>query len=251
VSGAGGARAYVTGAGRGIGRAVALALAAGGADVAIGYRERDDAAQATAAGVAELGRRAVLVRGDVGDDPAGLVDEAADALGGLDMFVACAVEAVHRPVLELTAEDWDRTMRVNARPVVLGAIAAARRMEDGAGRIVAVSSTGTHVIRNRRYAPLALAKGAVEAAVRFLAVDLAGRGITVNAVAPGPTATEAFDAMAGGEADALRARFASLTPMARMGDPADAARLIAFLCSPEAGWITGQLIFSDGGYSVA
>jgi NAD(P)-dependent dehydrogenase (short-subunit alcohol dehydrogenase family) len=250
VSAAGGARAYVTGAGRGIGRAVALALAAGGADVAIGYRERDDAAQATAAEVAELGRRAVLVRGDVGDDPAGLVDEAADALGGLDVFVACAVEAVHRPVLELTAEDWERTMRVNARPFVLGAIAAARRMEDGAGRIVAVSSTGTHVVRNRRYAPLALAKGAVEAAVRFLAVDLAARGITVNAVAPGPTATEAFDAMAGDDAAALRARFASLTPMGRMGDPADAARLVAFLCSRDAGWVTGQLVFSDGGYSL-
>jgi NAD(P)-dependent dehydrogenase (short-subunit alcohol dehydrogenase family) len=250
VSAAGGARAYVSGAGRGIGRAVALALADRGADVAIGYLRRDDAAQATAAEVVELGRRAVLVRGDVGDDPGGLVDEAADALGGLDVFVGCAVEAVQRPVLELTAEDWERTMRVNARPFVLGAIAAARHMPDGAGRIVAVSSTGTHVVRNPRYAPLALAKGAVEAAVRFLAVDLAERGITVNAVAPGPTATEAFDAMAGGETGALRERFAALTPMGRMGAPADAARLVAFLCSPEAGWVTGQLIFSDGGYSL-
>jgi 3-oxoacyl-[acyl-carrier protein] reductase len=250
VSGAGGARAYVTGAGRGIGRAVALQLAADGADVAIGYLRRDDAARATAAEVAELGRRAVLVRGDVGDDPAWLVDEAAEALGGLDAFVACAVEAVHKHVLELTAEDWERTMRVNARPFVLGSIAAAGRMADGAGRIVALSSTGTHVVRNRRYAPLALAKGAVEAAVRFLAVELAARGITVNAVAPGPTATEAFDAMAGGEAPALRERFATLTPMGRMGTPADAAALVAFLCSPAAGWVTGQLIFSDGGYAL-
>ena len=85
-------------------------------------------------------------------------------------------------------------MRVNARPFVLGAIAAARHMTAG-GRIVAVSSTGTHRVRNRAYAPLALAKGAVEAAVRFLAVELAPREITVNAVAPGPTATEAFEAM--------------------------------------------------------
>ena len=250
MSAAGGARAYVTGAGRGIGRAVALQLAADGADVAIGYLRRDDAAQATAAEVAELGRRAVLVRGDVGDDPAGLVDEAAEALGGLDVFVASAVEALPKPVLELTAEDWDRTMRVNARPFVLGAIAAAGRMADGAGRIVALSSTGTHVVRNRRYAPLALAKGAVEAAVRFLAVDLAARGITVNAVAPGPTATEAFDAMAQGDAAALRARLCAVTPMGRLGEPADAARLVAFLCSPDAGWITGQLVFSDGGYSL-
>jgi NAD(P)-dependent dehydrogenase (short-subunit alcohol dehydrogenase family) len=139
---------------------------------------------------------------------------------------------------------------VNARGVVLGASTAAARMEDGRGRIVAVSSTGTHVVRNRRYAPLALAKGAVEAAVRFLAVELAERGIAVNAVAPGPTATEAFDTMAGGEATALRERFAALTPMGRMGTPADAAALIAFLCSPAAGWITGQLVFSDGGYAL-
>jgi 3-oxoacyl-[acyl-carrier protein] reductase len=250
AAGARPARAYVTGASRGIGRAVALALAAEGFDVAIGYARREDAARAVAHEIEALGRGAVLVAGDVGDDPAALVDRAADSLGGLDAFVACAVEAVQGPIVSLTADDWDRTMRVNARAVVFGAIAAAARMEDGRGRIVAVSSTGTHVIRNRRYAPLALAKGAVEAAVRFLAVELAERGITANAVAPGPTATEAFDAMAAGEGAALRERLASITPMGRLGTPADAAALVAFLCSPAAGWVTGQLIFSDGGYAL-
>ena len=163
------------------------------------------------------------------------------------IFVACAVEPIRRPILELTADEFDRTMRVNARPFVLGAIAAARHMTTG-GRIVAVSSTGTHRVRNRAYAPVALAKCAAEAAVRFLAVELAPREITVNAVAPGPTATEAFDAM--GE-EGLRERLTAATPMGRMGEPADAARLIAWLCSPEAGWVTGQLIFSDGGYLLA
>ncbi len=215
-------RAYVTGGSRGIGRAVADALIARGDEVVIGSR-RD---------------------GDVADDPAALVDEAAARLGGLDAFVACAVAPIRKPILELDADDFDRTRRVNARPFVLGSIAAARHMTVG-GRIVAVSSTGTHRVRNRAYAPLALAKGAVEAAVRFLAVELAEQGITVNAVAPGPTNTEAFEAMGD---EGLRERLVAATPMGRMGEPADAARLIAWLCSPEAGWVTGQLIFSDGGY---
>lgn len=218
-------KAYVTGGSRGIGRAVVDALIARGDEVVIGSRRY----------------------GDVGDDPAGLVDRAANELGGLDVFVHCAVEPIRKPILELEADDFDRTMRVNARPFVLGAIAAARHMSPG-GRIVAVSSTGTHRARNRAYAPLALAKGAVEASVRFLAVELAEREITVNAVAPGPTATEAFEAM--GE-EGLKERLIAATPMARMGEPADAARLIAWLCSPEAGWVTGQLIFSDGGYLLA
>jgi 3-oxoacyl-[acyl-carrier protein] reductase len=228
-------KAFITGGSRGIGRAVAEALIARGDEVAIGCRGEADVAGAR------------VVRGDVGDDPVALVDAAAAALGGLDAFVNCAVEPIPIPILEVGAEAFDRTMRLNARPFVLGAVAAARHMTAG-GRIVAVSSTGTHKVRNRAYAPLALAKGAVEAAVRFLAVELAERQITVNAVAPGPTDTEAFTAMGD---EGLRERLVGATPMGRMGEPADAARLIAFLCSPEAGWITGQLIFSDGGYSLA
>jgi 3-oxoacyl-[acyl-carrier protein] reductase len=218
-------KAFVTGGSRGIGRAVADALIARGDEVVIGSRQH----------------------GDVGDDPAALVDRAAAELGGLDVFVNCAVEPIRKNILELDADDFDRTMRINARPFVLGAVAASRHMTAG-GRVVAVSSTGTHRVRNRAYAPLALAKGAVEAAVRFLAVELAPREITVNAVAPGPTATEAFDAM--GE-EGLRERLIAATPMGRMGEPQDAARVIAWLCSPEAGWVTGQLIFSDGGYLLA
>jgi 3-oxoacyl-[acyl-carrier protein] reductase len=198
--------------------------------------------------VEDVGRRALLVQGDVADGVEALVDEAAAGLGGLDAFVMCAVSPIARPIESIGAEEFERTIAANARPFVLGSLAAARHM-GGGGRIVALSATGAHRVRNPRYAPLALAKGVVEAAVRFLAVSLAKRGITVNAVAPGPTDTDAFDAMAE-DAEALRARLAAVTPMGRMGTPEDAARLIAFLCSEDAGWITGQLIFSDGGYSL-
>jgi 3-oxoacyl-[acyl-carrier protein] reductase len=184
----------------------------------------------------------------VADGVEALVHQAAAGLGGLDAFVMCAVTPVSRSIESLGAEEFERTIAANARPFVLGSLAAASHMHDG-GRIVALSATGAHRVRNPRYAPLALAKGVVEAAVRFLAVSLAKRGITVNGVAPGPTDTEAFDAMAE-DAAALRARLAAVTPMGRMGTPEDAARLIAFLCSEDAGWITGQVIFSDGGYSL-
>ena len=223
-------------------------LAASGMDVAIGYLSRDAEARRTAESVEGRGRRAVLVRGDVAEGMEALVDEAAAGLGGLDVLVVCAVLPLPRPVGELTPEDLERTMRTNFAPFVRGSIAAARHMDSG-GRIVGLSATGAHVIRNPRYAPLAVAKGAVEAATRFLAVSLAHRGITVNGVAPGPTDTEAFDAMAG-DPPALKRSLADATPMGRVGTPEDAARLIAFLCSEDAGWITGQLIFSDGGYSL-
>jgi 3-oxoacyl-[acyl-carrier protein] reductase len=216
--------------------------------VAIGYLSREAEARSTAEAVAARGGRAVLVRGDVADDVEALVDEAAAALGGLDALVVCAVLPRPGRIEELTAEELRLTMRVNFEPFVRGGIAAARHM-DGGGRIVGLSATGAHTIRNPRYAPLGIAKGAIEAATRFLAVSLAERRITVNAVAPGPTETEAFDAMAD-DSDELKAELARRTPMGRLGTPDDAARLIAFLCSDDAGWITGQLIFSDGGYSL-
>ena len=243
-----GVRAFVLGGTRGIGRAISAELAEAGADVAAGYVSRDDVADETRALIEDAGGRCALVRGDAGVDSAALVHQAAAELGGLDAFVACAVTPVRGSILELTPHDFERSMRLNAAPFLFGAAAAATHMHDG-GRIVGISSTGTHRPRNLAYAPLALAKGAVEAGARFLAAELAPRQIAVNIVAPGPTDTEAFDAMAE-DAAALKQRLAGRTPMGRLSEPADAARLVAFLCSPAAGWVTGQLMFSDGGYSL-
>jgi NAD(P)-dependent dehydrogenase (short-subunit alcohol dehydrogenase family) len=243
-----GLRAFVLGGTRGIGRAISAELAAGGAEVAAGYAERTDSAEETRALIEDAGGRCVLVRGDAGDDPAALVHQAAAELGGLDAFVASAVTPVRGSILELTRQDFERSMRLNAAPFLFGAAAAATHMQGG-GRIVGISSTGTHRPRNLAYAPLALAKGAIEAGARFLAAELAPRQIAVNVVAPGPTDTDAFDAMAD-DPVALKRRLAGRTPMGRLSEPADAARLVAFLCSPAAAWVTGQLVFSDGGYSL-
>ena len=239
--------ALVTGGSRGIGRAVAVALAEAGYRVAINYRARDDEARDAAASAGD----ALLVKADVGETGAveGVVDTVVARLGRLDAFVSCAVAPVARDVLTMTPDDWDTSLRVNARAFVFGAQAAAQAMT-GPGRIVAISATGGHRIRNPLYAPLGIAKGAVEAAVRFLAVALAPREITVNAVAPGPTPTAAFEEMAAGEAEALASRLVQRTPMGRLGAPGDAARLVAFLCSPAAAWVTGRCIVSDGGYSL-
>ena len=119
-------------------------------------------------------------------------------------------------------------------------------MPDDRGRIVALSATGGHRIRNPGYARLGIGKAALETAVRFLAVALAPRGITVNAVAPGPLETRESS----GEERALRSQLGEQTPMGRLGRPEDVAPVIAFLCSADAAWLTGQVIFTDGGYSL-
>ena len=244
--------ALVTGGSRGIGRAISLALAAAGAKVAINYLSRDVEALETANDVASAGSEALLVSGDLGEEQSlyEVFQKTTDHFGGLDFFISAAVAPISRGILEMTLDDWERTMTVNARAFLLGSQIAVKHMADRRGRIIAISSTGTHIVRNPKYAPLALAKGAVEAAVRFLATELAPRGITVNAVAPGPTNTEAFDTMAGRDPAELRAQLSRLTPMGRLGEPVDAANLVTFLCSEDGGWITGQLIYSDGGYSL-
>lgn len=238
----------MAGGSRGIGRAVALALAQDGFDVAVGYRTDATAAEEAAAAVRAAGRRAVAVAGDAAAEPEAIVDTAAGALGGLDALVWCAVEPVRASVLDVERAQLERALAVVATGFVLAARRAAAQMPPG-GRVVGFSATGGHRIRNEQYAPLGIAKGALEAAVRFLAVALAPHGVTVNAVAPGPTRTDAFDAMA--SHPELAGELAARTPLGRLGEPADAAALVAWLCSPAAGWVTGQTLVADGGYSLA
>ena len=241
--------ALVTGGGRGIGRAIALALAAEGADVAINFLRNETAAAATAAQIEGLGRRAVLVRGHVGDEEKvnAIVAEAAEGLGGLDIVVSNAASGVLRPAVEMEARHWDWTMNVNARSLLLLAREATPLMEArGGGGIVALSSLGsTRVLEN--YSVVGASKAAIESLVRYLGVELAPRGIRVNAVSGGVVETEALDSFPNREAMlASTAR----TPAGRALTPDDLARAVLFLLSADSQMVVGQTLLVDGGYAL-
>jgi enoyl-[acyl-carrier protein] reductase III len=242
--------ALVTGGSRGIGRATAIALAREGADVAVGYVRNGDAAEETAASIRELGRRAVTVKGHVGDADkvAALVDTAAEALGGVDLLVSNAASGVLRSAVDTTPKHWDWTMDINARAFLLLAQRTAPLMvERGGGTMVALSSLGAgRVLEN--YVLVGASKAALEALVRYLGVELAPQGIRVNGVSGGLVETDALDHFPNREQMLAASR--KRTPAGRMVEPEDIARAIVFLSSSEASMVVGQTLVVDGGYSL-
>lgn len=239
--------ALITGGSRGIGRATALALARGGLDVAVNYREARGAADQVVAEIHAAGRRAAALRADIETATAarGLVGAAVEHFGRLDVLVSNAGVIEKAGVLDLTEEAWDRMFRVNVRGAFFCAQAAARHMaQAGGGRIVFVASTAA-LMAEPHLAAYASAKGALLALVRAMALELAPHQITVNAVAPGTTMTGSASAYAS-DPDAL-ARVLKRYPLGRLGRPEDTAAAVAFLASEAAGWITGQTLVVDGG----
>jgi enoyl-[acyl-carrier protein] reductase III len=239
-----GASVLVTGGSRGIGRTIALRFAElGAARVAIGYLRSDRAAEETAAGVRALGAESVLVRGNVASERvAGEVAE----LGPLDALVHNAATGVIRAALETEDKHWDWTLSANARALLSLARAAAPSMPSGSS-IVAVSSLGAQrVLEN--YALVGTSKAALESLVRYLAVELAPRGIRVNAVSAGLVETGALEHFPNREQmlAASRAR----TPAGRLVEPRDVADAVAFLCSPYAEMVRGHTLVVDGGFSL-
>ncbi|HET9241907.1 MAG TPA: SDR family oxidoreductase [Gaiella sp.] len=233
----------VTGGSRGIGRAIALRLARDGATkVAIGYFRSDSAAEATAEELRSLGAEPVLVRGNV---TSSRVAEQVAALGPLDVLVHNAATGVIRPALETEDKHWDWTLNANARALLgLTRVAAPSMRPDSS--IVAISSLGSvRVLEN--YTLVGVSKAALEALVRYLAVELAPRGIRVNAVSAGVVETGALDHFPNREAMlASGAR----NPVGRIVTPDDVAGVVAFLCSPDAVMIRGQTVVVDGGWSL-
>lgn len=239
----------MTGSGRGIGRAIALRLAAEGADVAVNFFRDRASAERTAADVGALGVRTTVVKAHVGDPDQlrRLFDETERAFGGCDLFVANAAQGVFRPALEIEPRAWDWTFDTNARAFLLGAREAARQMEArGGGAIVAISSIGA-TRAMPYYAAVGASKAALEALVRYLAVELAPRGIRVNAVSGGVVDTGALDHFPNREA---MLEMGSRNAAGRMVTPEDIAGAVAFLCSPDADMVRGQTVIVDGGFSL-
>jgi enoyl-[acyl-carrier protein] reductase III len=245
----GGARALVTGGSRGIGRAIAVRLAQAGADVAINYLRNRKPAEETAAAVRAAGRRAVLVKGNVADPDAhgGIFSTIAQELGGLDVLVSNAASGVIKPAMELTLKHWHWTVDINAAALLPLAQRAVALMPPAGGRIVAVSSLGA-VRAIPQYAAVGASKAALESLVRHLAVELAPRGIRVNAVSAGVVDTDALKHFP--NRDQILAESERRTPAGRLVEPDDVADAVLWLVSPLANMVVGQTITVDGGYSV-
>lgn len=241
--------ALVTGAGRGIGKAIALALAREGAD--IGLAELDEqTARATAEEIKALGRRAFVKLADVGDceQAQGWVAEAARELGRVDVMINNAGVAKGQPFLEITRESWENHLRVHLFGTFYCSQAAAREMARRKyGRIVSMASVAG-LMGPLDLAPYGAAKAGIIGLTRAMALELADYGITANAIAPGPIDTEMIRVAWSKEALEERANHA---PVNRLGKVEEIARVAAFLASPESSYISGAVLVIDGGATAA
>lgn len=236
--------ALVTGGSRGIGRAIALRLVRDGArHVAIGYMRNDTAAEATAADLRALGAEVTLLRGNISS---GKVLEQVAALGPLDVLVHNAATGVARLALDTEDKHWDWTMNANARAFLALVRAAAPGLQDGSS-VVALSSLGAgRVLPN--YTLVGASKAALEALVRYLAVELAPRGIRVNAVSAALVETGALEAFA--NRDEMLVAAHTKTPAGRMVSVDDVAGAVSFLCSDDAQMVRGHVLVVDGGFQL-
>jgi 3-oxoacyl-[acyl-carrier protein] reductase len=238
-----GKRALVTGASRGIGAAIALALAEKGADVAITYERSADRATEVVRAIEAKGRRALAIQAD-SSDPAAVkrsVDEAVAAFGGLDILVNNAAIALYATIADISVEDIDALLAVNVRSPMLAAQAAIPHLKQG-GRIVTIGSAGAERIVGDGATAYFMTKSALHSFTRGLARELGSRDITVNLVQPGSTDTDMNPAN-GDFAEFQR----SLSPLGRYGTPGDVAAAVAFLATPAARHITGTILTVDGG----
>ena len=235
--------AFVTGGSGGIGRVTSERLARDGMAVAVHYAGNKDKADEVARAITAAGGQAMTVSGDVADEQAmaGAFDAAEQSFGGVDVLVHTAGQMILGPLADFDLADLDRMHRTNVRGTFVVNQLAAKRVRSG-GAIINFS-TSVVKLALPTYAAYAASKGAVEAMTLILAKELKGRDVTVNAVAPGPTATPLF--LEGKDQNTID-QMASMNPMGRLGQPEDVAEVVAFLAGPGR-WVNGQTIYANGG----
>jgi len=245
--------ALVSGSGRGIGAAIAQHFASLGADVVVNYFRNRQPAEQTAESIRQMGRRALVVKANMGEleDIDRLFEIVDHEFHGLDIFIHNAASGYNRPVMEQRAKGWDWTMNINARSLLFAAQRAVPLMEKrGGGAIVTISSPGAARVLPD-YVVVGASKAAIEAITRYLAVELASKNIMVNAVSPGIVLTDALQHFEMVRTDVhLAEKATDITPAGRLVNPQDIANVVAFLCSPAASMIRGQVITVDGGASL-
>lgn len=236
--------AIVTGASRGIGAKIAQSLAHTGAKVIVNYVKDQQAASRVCTEIADAGGECLAVKADVSQTAAvrRLFDETANRFGKIDILVNNAGILTFKEIAEISDEEFDRIIDINLKSVFYMLREAATRLSDN-GRIVNISSTVTRLMLPK-YGAYAATKGAVEQLTHIFAKEMGARGVTVNAVLPGPVNTELFRAE---KSEEDIKRMAGLAALGRIGEPEDIARVVLFLVSQESGWISGQNIGVNGG----
>lgn len=244
-----GKTALVTGGSRGIGAAICMGLARAGASVAVNYVRNAERAEELVSRITEAGGTALAIKADVSEAPdvEALFKTVKDELGGLDILVNNAGVIKDTLLAAMDLKDWQRIQDVNLRSVFLCSQAAVQiMMAEHSGAIVNLSSTSA-IMGGRGQCNYAASKGGVVSFTRAAAVELAGKGIRVNAVLPGMVVTEMSARIRKRAGDALLARI----PLARFGEPHEVASMVVFLASDEAAYITGQSMVVDGGLSIS
>jgi enoyl-[acyl-carrier protein] reductase III len=248
--------ALITGSSRGIGRGIALKLAESGVRIAVHYYENETAANDTLAKVRSAGSEGCVVQADVSRpaDIGRMFDQVRAQFGSLDIFVSNArpeLPAFYQAPMEIALDHWDKALDSQAKAFLLGARAAAQLMPEG-GRILAITyGSGSRTGGLQPWVAMGSAKAALESLVRYFAVALAKRQITVNAVSPGWTEDSVLNSLPPEAQDLIRGWHArGWTPMGRLATPADIGNVVTLLCRVEAAWITGQTIYADGGASL-
>src|SRR6266404_9947705 len=238
--------AIVTGASRGIGRSIVRRLASDGFSVVVNYAGNVKDAEEAVSEIKSAGGNAVAIKGDVSqaNDVTELFAKAEQALGPIEVVVNDAGIMPLSPIAKSDVETFDKVVAINLRGAFLVLAQAAQHVAEG-GRIIALSSS---VVAKSfpTYGPYIASKAGVEGLIHVLANELRGRNITVNAVAPGPVATELF---LKGKTQTQIEEFKKLNPLERLGQPEDIANLVSFLAGPDGGWINGQVLRANGGFA--